>query len=145
MFRQTIKITNRLTIPEAELRFTASRSSGPGGQNVNKVSSRVTLWFDVLHSPSLSAEERDLVLTRLHSRINKDGLLRVTSQESRSQAANREAAIRRFADILRSALQTAPVRRTSSISQSANLCRLSEKRQRSLLKKERSYKPSLDT
>lgn len=145
MLGQTIKITQRLSITKSELRFTASRSSGPGGQNVNKVSSRVTLWFDVLHSPSLSAEERGLVLTRLHHRINKDGVLRVTSQESRSQAANREAAVRRFADILRRALQTVPVRKTSSISQSAKLRRFSEKRRRSLLKKERSLKPSLDT
>ena len=71
----TIKITNRLFIPEDELFFTASRSSGSGGQNINKVSTRVTLWFDVLKSPTLSEEEKRLLLERLSTRINKVGWL----------------------------------------------------------------------
>ncbi|HMC82356.1 MAG TPA: aminoacyl-tRNA hydrolase [Candidatus Polarisedimenticolia bacterium] len=89
-----IEIRDGLAIREEELRFTASRSGGPGGQNVNKVSTRVTLWFDVAGSPSLTAEQRSLIRSRLATRISKEGVLRVVSQQTRSQAANREAARR---------------------------------------------------
>src|SRR5690349_17172329 len=85
-----IVVTESLTIPESELTFSASRSGGPGGQNVNKVSSRVTLTFDVMQSPSLSEEQRQRIASRLQSRINKDGVLRVISQRTRSQEMNRE-------------------------------------------------------
>ena len=78
-----IEVTNEISIPEDELRFTASLSSGPGGQNVNKVNTRVTLWFDVVNSPSLSPEQKELIASRLLSRISKDGLLRVISQQTR--------------------------------------------------------------
>ena len=64
-----------LEIPEGELEFVASRSGGPGGQNVNKVSSRVTLRFDVGHSGSLNEEQRTRIQRRLATRINKDGVL----------------------------------------------------------------------
>jgi ribosome-associated protein len=73
---------------------------GPGGQNVNKVSSRVTLWFAVVNSPSLSQEQRDLIMSRLATRIGKDGVLRVVSQQTRSQAANRELTMERFVELL---------------------------------------------
>jgi ribosome-associated protein len=63
-----------------------------------EVSSRVTLWFDVANSPSLSAEQKELVLRRLKNRIDKDGVLRINSQQTRSQAANRELAMERFAE-----------------------------------------------
>ena len=72
-----IEVTDQISIPEDELVFTASHSGGPGGQNVNKVSSRMTLWFDVVNSPSLSLEQKDLVMSRLKTRIGKDGVLRV--------------------------------------------------------------------
>ena len=80
-----IRINEQISIPEEELSFTSSHSSGPGGQNVNKVSSRVTLWFDVVNSPGLSPEQKELVISRLKTRIGKDGLLRVISQQTRSQ------------------------------------------------------------
>jgi ribosome-associated protein len=80
-----IVVNADLAIPEHELAFSASRSSGPGGQNVNKVSSRVTLTFDVENSPSLSDSQRRRIRSRLQTRINKDGVLRVISQISRSQ------------------------------------------------------------
>ncbi len=133
-----IKITDNIYIPEAELSFTASLSSGPGGQNVNKVSSRVTLWFDVVNSPSLSQDQKDLIIRRLATRIGKDGLLRVISQQTRSQVENRELAIERFAELLRDALRKVPIRKKTRISKGAKLRRLEEKKQRGLLKSRRS-------
>ena len=97
-------ITDSLEIPDDELTFTASRSSGAGGQNVNKVNTRVTLTFDLAASSSLTAAEKDRIAERLATRVNKTGVLRVTSQRHRTQAANRDAAVARFTELLRSAL-----------------------------------------
>jgi len=133
-----IEVMDRISIPEEELRFTASLSSGPGGQNVNKVNTRVTLWFDVSNSPSLSQEEKELIMSRLGSRISKDGVLRVISQQTRSQMANREVAVERFVELLRTALKETKVRKKTGLSKGAKLRRLEEKRQRSILKRERS-------
>ncbi|MGA2938849.1 MAG: alternative ribosome rescue aminoacyl-tRNA hydrolase ArfB [Syntrophobacteraceae bacterium] len=133
-----IRINERIEIPEDELVFTASHSSGPGGQNVNKVSSRVTLWFDVVNSPSLSPEQKDLVISRLKTRIGKDGLLRVISQQTRSQVENKELAIERFAELLWDALKQVPIRKKTRVSKGAKLRRLEEKKQHSILKSGRS-------
>src|SRR5690242_12184208 len=100
-----IEITPDLSIPESELSFSASRSGGPGGQNVNKVSSRVTLEFDVLTSTTLSGEQRQLIVKKLASRISKEGILRVVSQRTRSQDMNRSDAQRRFVELLQNALR----------------------------------------
>jgi ribosome-associated protein len=134
------EVTKEISIPEEELRFTTSLSSGPGGQNVNKVNTRVTLWFDVANSPSLSPEQKDLIIARLGSRISKDGVLRVISQQARSQAANRELAIERFIALLRDAIKLVPPRKKTRVSRTAKLRRLEEKKQRSMLKSERSQK-----
>src|SRR5687768_3700407 len=99
-----IRITDDLYIPENEITFTASRSGGPGGQNVNKVSSRVTLAFDVAHSSALSDTDKRKILSKLANRVNKDGVLRVISQQTRSQEMNRAHAIDRFAELVRDAL-----------------------------------------
>ena len=99
-----IQINEQLAIPEDEVTFTASRSSGPGGQNVNKVNTRVTLWFDVAGSPSLSAEQKQQLLTHLANRITREGVLQIVSQQHRTQAANREAAIERFVEVVGKAL-----------------------------------------
>jgi ribosome-associated protein len=136
-----IIINDYIHIPEEELVFTASHSSGPGGQNVNKVSSRVTLWFDVVNSPSLSMEQKNLVLLRLAGRISKAGILRVISQRTRSQADNRELATERFVDLLRESLKEVPARKKTRVSKAARRRRLEEKRQRSTLKKKRSKRP----
>ena len=84
-----IVINDTLSIPETELTFTASRSGGPGGQNVNKVSSRVTLSFDIGRSASLSDEQKLRAVRALGKRINKEGILQVVSQRTRSQEMNR--------------------------------------------------------
>jgi ribosome-associated protein len=137
-----IEIGNGLAIREEELRFTASRSGGPGGQNVNKVSTRVTLWFDVAGSPSLTAEQRSLIRSRLATRVSKEGVLRVVSQQSRSQAANREAALERFAALLREALARPRPRSKGRVPEAARRGRIEEKRRRSRIKRGRSAKIS---
>ncbi|HOI94817.1 MAG TPA: alternative ribosome rescue aminoacyl-tRNA hydrolase ArfB [Syntrophobacter fumaroxidans] len=133
-----IRITNRISIPEEELSFTASLSSGPGGQNVNKLNTRVTLRFDLANSPSLSPEDKALIATRLATRIAKDGILRVVSQSTRSQHANRELAVERFVELLKSALKRAPVRKETRVSKAAKERRLEEKKLRSSVKRQRS-------
>lgn len=126
-----------LVIPETELSFATSRSSGPGGQNVNKVESRVTLLFDVEASPSLTAEHKARLRERLAGRINKQGVLRVVAQRHRTQAANREAAVERFAELLRQALAEEAPRRPTRPSASAKRRRAEAKRRRGEVKRAR--------
>jgi ribosome-associated protein len=108
--QSTIDITDCLAIPESELTFTAARSSGPGGQHVNKISSRVILRFNVAASPSLSEAQKHRLLTRLATRVSKDGVLRVMSQKYRSQSANRRAALERFVTLHPAELPPGPPR-----------------------------------
>jgi len=142
--RNVIRLNEHLSIPEHELVFTASHSSGPGGQNVNKTSTRVTLWFDVVNSPSLAPEKKELVLRRLKTRIGKDGVLRVISQQTRSQEANRELAIARFVELMRDAVRVAPVRKKTRVSKGAKERRLEDKRQRSILKRRRAERTRVE-
>ncbi|MBW2030647.1 MAG: aminoacyl-tRNA hydrolase [Deltaproteobacteria bacterium] len=133
-----IKISEEISIPLRELRFTASRSSGPGGQNVNKVSTRVTLWFDIAHSPSLSEHEKELIRKHLPTRINKEGVLRIVSQKHRTQASNRHEAVERFVSLLRESLYEASPRRRTKIPRVVKERRLAEKKYRSRIKAQRS-------
>ncbi len=133
-----IEVTKRVSIPEAEVRFTASRSSGPGGQHVNKADSRVTLWFNVASSRSLSPSQKQRILNRLATRVNKKGVLWVVSQKTRSQAVNREIAVERFVDLLRQALRRASARKRTQPPIAVKESRLARKRHRSRLKHERS-------
>ena len=133
-----IPINDDISIPESELSFSASRSSGPGGQNVNKVSTRITLRFDLEASPQLTDEQKARVRERLATRVSKDGVLSVSAQRERSQSANREAATERFAALLRAALEVDPERRPTRVPRGVDRRRLEEKRKRSRLKRERS-------
>jgi len=139
-----IAINEHISIPEDELVFTASHSSGPGGQNVNKVSSRVTLWFDVVNSPSLSPGQKELIQRRFATRIGKNGVLRVISQQTRSQVENKELAVERFAELLRDALKQLPTRKKTRLSKGAKLRRLEEKKKHSFIKRERTRSPLED-
>ena len=112
-----LHITNDIAIPASELRFRTSRSGGPGGQNVNKLETKVELLFDVLHSPSLGERQRKTLQANLRSRLDAHGILRIVSQESRSQWKNKEDAIGKLVEVLRRALRpkkkrikTAPTR-----------------------------------
>jgi ribosome-associated protein len=139
--QRAVKITDRLFIPEDELSFTASRSSGAGGQNVNKVSTRITLWFDVFKSPSLSDEEKHLILYKLPTRINKAGLLWINAQQTRSQAGNRELALLRFVELLTQSLAQPRFRKKTRIPRRVQEERISDKKRRSRVKANRSLAP----
>ena len=139
-----IEITDELAIPENEITYTASRSSGPGGQHVNKVSSRVTLRFDVAASSSLTEAQKQRIMTRLATRLSQDGVLRIVAQQQRSQAANRDAALTRFVALLRAALTPETPRRPTKPAKEAIERRLTEKKRRSRLKQERSSDASWD-
>lgn len=129
-----VAIDERLAIPLTELAFETSRSGGPGGQNVNKVESRVTLVFPLATSPSLDEAQRARLLERLASRVSKAGLLRVSAQRHRTQAANRNAALQRFAELLRDALAEDPERRPTRPSRAHRRRRLEGKRARAHVK-----------
>lgn len=135
-----IEINSRLSIPDEEVRFTFSRSGGPGGQNVNKLNTRVTLWFDVAGSPTLSEYQKKKVLQRLGNRIGKDGLLQVVAMQSRTQLANREEALQRFAVLLAGALVEKPLRKKTRVSRGAKERRLQAKKRKSTIKLSRSGK-----
>jgi ribosome-associated protein len=103
-------VSDRVSIPEGELRWRFSRSGGPGGQSVNTADSRVELLFDVASSPSLPPYLRDRAVQRLAGRL-VDGVVTVTAEEHRSQLRNRESALRRLAELLRDAIAPPPPRR----------------------------------
>lgn len=127
-----------IEIPEENLVFKFSRSGGPGGQNVNKLNTRITLLFDVAHSESFSDVQKRRILTRLSTRANKNGVIRVVSQRFRTQKANRTAAVERLRQLLAGALKTRPVRKKTRIPYAAKQRRLEDKRRRSLLKQQRA-------
>ena len=133
-----IEINDTVSIPEDEVTLTASRSSGPGGQNVNKVNSRITLWFDIGRSRTLDERQKARLLERLASRITGEGLLHVSSQKHRSQLANRDAAIARFAELVGEALSEKPSRKPTRVSKASKIRRLEEKKRRAEVKKLRS-------
>ena len=135
-----IRVMTGLSIPESEVIFTASRSGGPGGQNVNKVSSRVTLSFDVMNSVSLSDDQKHQICRKLATRINKDGILRVVSQRTRSQDMNRADGLERFSELLRHALTPERPRIKTGIPAAASRRRIEEKKKRTLIKRTRSKK-----
>jgi ribosome-associated protein len=114
-----------------ELIFSASRSSGPGGQNVNKVSSKVELRFDVVHSRLLSEEERGKVLVLLSKKINSDGFLIIVSQSERTQLKNKEKTVEKFNSIINKALTPVKKRKKSRPSAAAKEKRLEEKKMNS--------------
>ncbi len=126
-----IRINDEVAIKDGELRFEFSRSSGPGGQNVNKVETKVRLLFDVRNSSSLTADQRDRIEERLATRITKNHVLHVTSQRHRSREANRRAAVERFTELLDEALAEEGPRVASKVPKAQRKRRLESKRRRS--------------
>jgi len=135
-----IEIGSGIFISEDELVFKFSRSGGPGGQNVNKVNTRVTVLFDAARTKSLSDVQKERILKRLATRADKNGVIRVVSQRYRTQKANRKAAVERLEELLREALKKRVVRKKTKVPEAAKRRRLERKRRRSLLKKQRTEK-----
>lgn len=123
---------------ESEIYFKTSRSSGSGGQNVNKVSTKVELNFDVTNSKLLTPEQKHLIFSKLGNRINKEGVLKVIVQETRSQFENKEIALKKFRELLAYAFHRPKKRIKTKVSKGAKEKRLQGKKKRSEIKKGRS-------
>ena len=137
------RINAELEIPDNELSFRYARSSGPGGQNVNKVATKVTLLFPVAESAVLSSEQKRIISERLTNRISNDGVLHVTSERHRTRSANQRDAVARFTALVADALTPPKKRQRTKIPRSERRRRLEAKRRRSEKKKQR-VKPSID-
>jgi ribosome-associated protein len=134
-------INERTRIPRGELWFEFSHSGGPGGQNVNKVSSRATVCLGLDGSPSLTDGQKRRIRAVLHSRVNRDGILRVSCDESRSQSYNREAAQERLRELLAAALHRPKHRKKTKPTRASQERRIGQKKQRSAIKRERRSHP----
>jgi len=129
-------VTHRIVIPDSELEESFIRSSGPGGQNVNKVSSAVQLRFDVRLSPSLTETAREALLRG--GRLTREGVLIITAQRFREQDKNRADARARLAEILRRAATPRPVRRPTKVPKTSKRKRLEGKKHRAEIKRGRT-------
>ena len=132
-----VVVSPSLTIPGSELTFAFSRSGGPGGQNVNKVSSKVELRWQPGTSSALREDDRAWLLQRLASRLTNDGTLLITSTLTRDQIKNRDDATRKLALIVRTALERPKVRRPTKVSRGAKRRRVADKRHRAETKSNR--------
>jgi ribosome-associated protein len=134
---EDLKINKQLAIPGSELNMSASRSGGPGGQHVNKTSSRVRLQWSVADSVVLSEQQRALLMVKLSAYITNDGVMQVTSSENSSQHRNRENARERMAALVRTGLQRPKRRKKTRRTRGSNKRRLEGKKRRGQLKKQR--------
>jgi ribosome-associated protein len=132
-----IVITNRVRVPAAELGVSTARSGGPGGQHVNKTESKVVLRWSVAGSRALAEHDRAWLLSRLASRLTSDGELVLDADGERSQSANLDAVLRRFAQLVREALIRPKTRRATRPTRASKTRRLDGKRRRGDLKRDR--------
>ena len=123
-----------------DLQFITSRSGGAGGQNVNKVETKVQLKFDIPNSIHLSEEEKVILLEKLRTKTDQDGVLQLQSQEKRSQIQNKELVVRKFEDLLRKAFFKKRIRKATKPKKSAVEKRLKAKKNQAEKKANRSWK-----
>ncbi|HEX9651956.1 MAG TPA: alternative ribosome rescue aminoacyl-tRNA hydrolase ArfB [Cyclobacteriaceae bacterium] len=126
---------SKFALLQKELTFTSARSSGPGGQNVNKVNTKVTLRFSIQNSEILSEEERGILLRKLANKITKDGSLILSCQEKRSQVQNKELVIQKFLDLIDKTLKKPKARKSTKPSKTSREKRLQKKKEISEKKK----------
>jgi len=136
----SLHINAQIEIPCSELQFRTSRSGGPGGQNVNKLETRVELLFDVRTSPSLTEQQRHLLVERLGSRVDSDGILHISSQRSRSQWENKQATIKKLVSLLRSAFAIRKKRVKTAPTKGSKEIRLQRKKRHARKKKLRTVR-----
>ena len=132
-----LHIKNSTIIPEHELTITASRSSGPGGQHVNKTSSRITVRWNVRTTTALTDEQKERVLQKLAAELTSEGDILVSSSASRSQHQNRELALQQLAKKIKEALYVPKKRMERHISRTEKETRLQAKKRHAFLKKRR--------
>lgn len=123
--------------PEKEIIYSSSRSGGPGGQNVNKVSTKVELRFNLLQTTIFSGEEKAILFDRLKNKITATGDLVLTSQSERTQIGNKEAVTEKFYNLISRALTPAKKRTATRPTFTSKLKRLDEKKKRGTIKKMR--------
>ncbi|MFC2064680.1 alternative ribosome rescue aminoacyl-tRNA hydrolase ArfB [Chloroflexota bacterium] len=136
-----IKITSNVQLDESEVHYDLIRASGPGGQNVNKVSSAIQLRFDIHNSPSLTAGVKERLIKLTGSRVTKEGVLVIEAKRYRTQDQNRADALRRLVTWIQKALNPPKKRKATRPSVSAKARRLGEKKRRSQAKRIRRYIP----
>ncbi len=132
-----LTINSHLQIPLSELRFRYTRSRGPGGQHVNRTESQVELLWDVRHAASLSETQRHRIERALANRIDKEGVLHLTSSQRRSQWQNKKAVTERFVALLREAVKPPRKRIATRPSRAAKEKRLQAKRHHARIKQQR--------
>jgi ribosome-associated protein len=139
--RNLLAVNEALSIPRSELDMRVSRSSGAGGQHVNKTSSRVEIFWNVLGSRALTEEQRARLREKLASRLTTEGSIRVVASDMRSQSRNRDLAEERLADLVRRALLIPKKRRPTRPTRASKEARLEGKKRRSHKKRERRNLP----
>jgi ribosome-associated protein len=139
-----LPVTDTISIDESELSESFVRASGPGGQNVNKVSSAVQLRFDARRSPSLPNDVAIRLMRIAGSRLTKDGVIVIVAQQHRDQSRNRAEARERLFDMIREAAVRPTVRRKTKVPKAAKRERLDEKKRRGSIKNLRQRKPGMD-
>jgi ribosome-associated protein len=139
-----IRVTDRISIDESELSETFVRSSGPGGQNVNKLSTAVQLRFDVRHSPSLPDDVRMRLERLAGRRLTNDGVLVLIAQNHRTQERNRADALERLLDLIREAAVRPTPRRPTRPTRASKERRIEGKKRRSGVKRLRQGKPGVE-